>query len=339
MSCAERLSEKDLTQMYRWLVLIRKFEDCVGELWTQGLIHESPHGSQGQEAIAVGACYGLRVDDQVLPSLRTRGAFLVKGVSTRVQMAGMYAKATGPARGKATAHHMGDPACGVLIGSAIVGASITVAVGAALAIKLQQRDSVVVDFFGDGAAQRGDFHEGLNFAGVFRLPVVFVLENNGFAEMTPVGKHFAGLDFACRAQGYGFPGIRVDGNDVLAVYEAVQTAVARARAGEGPTLLECVTYRLRGHSESHLPTELREQAEIDRWRAKDPVPRMRAYLIERGILSEELARKIEVEAEAEIAEAVRFAEESPTPDLGEIYRDVYAPEDAALVVGRRSCEN
>jgi TPP-dependent pyruvate/acetoin dehydrogenase alpha subunit len=336
MTYSEQLTDKDLIQMYRWLVLIRKFEDRVADLWTQDVIQESPHGSQGQEAIAVGACYGLRVDDQVLPSLRTRGAFLVKGVPTRVQMAGMYAKATGPARGKATAHHMGDPQHGVLIGSAIVGASITVAVGAALAFKLQRKDSVVVDFFGDGAAQRGDFHEGLNFAGVFKLPVVFVLENNGFAEMTPVEKHFAGSDFACRAQGYGFPGVRLDGNDVLAVYDAVQTAVARARVGDGPTLLECVTYRLRGHSESHLPAELRDQAEIDRWRTKDPIPWMRTQLIERGLLTDDLVRKIEAEAEMEIEDAVRFAEASPPPDPAEIFKDVYAPEDPALVVGRRA---
>lgn len=336
MSYSKQLTDKDLIQMYRWLVLIRKFEDRVGELWTQGVIHESPHGSQGQEAIAVGACYGLRAQDQVLPSLRTRGAFLVKGVPSRVQMAGMYAKATGPARGKATAHHMGDPQHGVLIGSAIVGASITVAVGAALAFKLQRSDNVVIDFFGDGAAQRGDFHEGLNFAGIFKLPVVFVLENNGFAEMTPVEKHFAGSDFACRAQGYGFPGIRLDGNDVLTVYDAVQEAVARARAGKGPTLLECVTYRLRGHSESHLPTELRDQAEIDRWRAKDPIPRMRTQLSERGLITDDLVHKIEAEAEMEIDDAVRFAETSPSSDPREISRDVYAPEDPALVVGRRA---
>jgi TPP-dependent pyruvate/acetoin dehydrogenase alpha subunit len=336
MSYSKQLTDKDLIQMYRWLVLIRKFEDRVGELWTQGVIHESPHGSQGQEAIAVGACYGLRAQDQVLPSLRTRGAFLVKGVPSRVQMAGMYAKATGPARGKATAHHMGDSQHGVLIGSAIVGASITVAVGAALAFKLQRSNNVVIDFFGDGAAQRGDFHEGLNFAGIFELPVVFVLENNGFAEMTPVEKHFAGSDFACRAQGYGFPGIRLDGNDVLTVYDAVQAAVARARAGKGPTLLECVTYRLRGHSESHLPTELRDQAEIDRWRAKDPIPRMRTQLSERGLITDDLLHKIEAEAEMEIDDAVRFAETSPSPDPGEISKDVYAPEDPALVVGRRA---
>jgi len=336
MSYTDRLSNKDLVQMYRWLVLIRAFEDRVGELWREGSLQESPHGSQGQEAIAVGACYGLRPEDQVLPSLRTRGAFLVKGVPVRVQMAGMYAKATGAARGKATAHHMGDPLRGVLLGSAIVGASITVAVGAALAFKLQRKDHVVVDFFGDGAAQRGDFHEGLNFAGIFRLPVIFILENNGFAEMTPVSKHFAGPDFACRAQGYGFPGVRLDGNDIFAVYEAVQAAVARARAGEGPTLLECVTYRLRGHSESHPPTELREQAEIDQWRAKDPIPRMRAHLLGRGILRDDLLRGIEAEANQEVEDAMKFAADSPSPDPGEIHRDVYAPEPPDLVVGRQA---
>jgi TPP-dependent pyruvate/acetoin dehydrogenase alpha subunit len=336
MGYSDQLGEKDLIQMYRWLVLIRLFEDRLAELWTNGTLVESPHGSQGQEAIAVGACYGLRPQDQVLPSLRTRGAFFVKGVPARVQMAGMYAKATGPAKGKATAHHMGDPERGVLLGSGIVGASITVAVGAALAFKLQRKDHIVVDFFGDGAAQRGDFHEGLNFAGVFKLPIVFVLENNHYAEMTPLAKHFAGPDFACRAQGYGFPGIRLDGNDVFAVYDALQTAAARARAGEGPTLLECVTYRLRGHSESHPPTELRDIAEIEAWRAKDPIPRMRTHLMQRGILTDELARRIEAEVQAEIEDAVKYAEESPSPAPEDLDQDVYAPESPDLVAGRRS---
>lgn len=230
MACyCEQLREEDLIDMYRWMVFIRAFENRLGALWADGTLVDSPHGSQGQEAIAVGACFGLRPQDQVMPSLRTRGAFLVRGVPARVQMAGMYGKATGAAKGKAPVHHMGDPGRGILLGSAIVGASITVAVGAALAFKLQRKDNVVVDFFGDGAAQRGDFHEGLNFAGVFKLPIVFVLENNQFAEMTPLRKHFAGADFACRAQGYGFPGFRLDGNDIFAVYEAVQSAVARTR--------------------------------------------------------------------------------------------------------------
>jgi len=336
MGYSDQLTDEDLTQMYRWLVLIRGFEDRVCDLWSKAKIMELPHGSQGQEAIAVGTCYGLRPEDQALPSLRTRGAFFVKGIPTRIQMAGMYAKATGPAGGKATAHHMGDAARGVLVGSGIVGASITVAAGAALAFKLQHKDHLVVTFFGDGAAQRGDFHEGLNFAGVFKLPVIFVLENNGYAEMTPVTKHFVGPDFACRAQGYGFPGVRVDGNDVLAVYDAMQAAVARARAGEGPTLLECVTYRMRGHSENNPVATCRDMAEIEAWRAKDPIARMRATLTQRGVLTPAIVAGIDAEVAAEIEDAIAFAEESPAPKPDELYKDVYAPESAELVVGRRS---
>ncbi len=336
MHHADELKDGDLVQMYRWLVLIRKFEDRVAELWASGNMVELPHGSQGQEAIAVGACYGLRQEDQILPSLRTRGAFFVKGVSTRVQMAGMQARATGPARGKVTAHHMADPERGVLLGSGIVGASITVAVGAALALRIRGTDSVVVNFFGDGGSQRGDFHEGLNLAGAMKLPIVFVLENNGYAEMTPLASHFAGTELSSRAQGYGFPGLRVDGNDVVAVYDAVQTAVARARACGGPTLLECVTYRLRGHSEINLPTEARDPREIEEWKAKDPIPRMRARLAERGILDDALVARIDADVAAEIEDAVRFAQESPPTPVEELYRDVYAPEDPALVTGRRS---
>ena len=174
MHDTKQLTGEDLIRMYRWLVLIRAFEDCVCDLWAKARIMELPHGSQGQEAIAVGACYGLRREDPVLPSLRTRGAFFLKGISTRVQMAGMYNRATGTAGGRVSSHHMGDAERGILVGSGVIGASITVAAGAALALKLQRTDHVVVCFFGDGAAQRGDFHEGLNFAGVFKLPVVAV---------------------------------------------------------------------------------------------------------------------------------------------------------------------
>lgn len=336
MSYSDQLTGKDLIQMYRWLVLIRAFEDRVCELWTKAGIMELPHGSQGQEAISVGACYGLRREDQVLPSLRTRGAFFLKGIPTRVQMAGMFNKTTGAAGGRASSHHMGDIQRGVLVGSGIIGASITTGVGAALAFKLQRKDHVVMNFFGDGAAQRGDFHEGLNFAGVFKLPVVFILENNGWAEMTPVSKHFAGRDFASRADGYGFPGVRVDGNDVFAVYDAVQAAVARARAGEGPTLVECVTYRMRGHCENNPVGTCRDMAEVEAWRERDPIPRMRAELLGRGVLAPELVATIDAETGAEIEDAIAFAEASPWPDVNELCKDVYAPESPELVTGRRS---
>lgn len=337
MGYSEQLTSEDQIQMYRWMVLTRTFEDWMCNTWGKSGAVELPHGSQGQEAIAVGCCYGLRKEDQILPSLRTRGAFLVKGVSARMQMAGVFAKATGTARGKATAHHMGDPELGVLLGSGLVGASITLAVGAALGLKYLKTDNVVVDFFGDGAAQRGDFHEGLNFASAFKLPIVFVLENNGYAEYTPVRKHFGGEDFASRGQGYGMPGIRVDGQDVYAVYEAAQAAIARARAGQGPTLLECVTYRFRNHCEIEPPESFRDDpTELERWQARDPIKLMQEALLERGILTPQRVDEIKASAEAEVEDAIKYADDSPFPSPDEMADDVYAPEDPELVTGRRS---
>jgi TPP-dependent pyruvate/acetoin dehydrogenase alpha subunit len=335
MEYAEKLESKDLLEMYRLLKLTREFEDRLCGLWGRGGVVELPHGSQGQEAIAIGACYGLRLQDQVLPSLRTRGAFIVKGVPTKLQMAGIFGKVTGPARGKSTTHHMADPEHGVLLGSGLIGSDIPVAVGAALAFKLQKKDNIVVNFFGDGAAQRGDFHEGLNFAGVFKLPILFMLENNGYAEYTPLEKHFAGTNFACRAEGYGFPGERIDGNDVLAVYEAVQRAAARARAGEGPTLLECMTYRYRSHCEGQIPEYLRDPAEIAGWQEKDPICRFEAFLVERGLLDQAVMDKVAAGAKAEIESAVRFADESSFPPTEELKTGAYAPEDPTMVGGRR----
>jgi acetoin:2,6-dichlorophenolindophenol oxidoreductase subunit alpha len=336
MGFVEQPSAHDLLELYRLMVLTREFEDRICALWGKGGVIELPHGSQGQEAIAVGACYGLRREDQVMPSLRTRGAFIVKGIPTKTQMAGIYGKVTGAARGKSTAHHMADPACGVLLGTGLIGSDITVAVGAALACKLRRQDNVVIDFFGDGAAQRGDFHEGLNFAGIFKLPIVFVLENNGFAEYTPLSKHFAGEDFACRAQGYGFTGLRLDGNDVLAVHEAAQQAIARARAGGGPTLLECVTYRYRSHCENRPPEYGRDPAEIARWRQKDPIDRLAGQLAERGLLDDEGRERVADEARAEIDAAISFAEECPFPPAEEVGELAYAPEDPELVRGRQA---
>ncbi len=335
MEYANKLETSDLLEMYRLLRLTREFEDRLCALWGRGGVVELPHGSQGQEAIAIGACYGLRAEDQVLPSLRTRGAFIVKGVPITLQMAGIFGKVSGPARGKSTTHHMADPKHGILLGTGLIGSDIPVAVGAALAIKLQKKNAIVVNFFGDGAAQRGDFHEGLNFAGVFKLPIIFVLENNGVAEYTPLEKHFVGKNFACRAEGYGFPGLQVDGNNVLAVYEAVQQAAARARAGEGPTLLECMTYRMRSHCEARAPEYLRDPAELARWQAKDPILCFEAHLEKLGLLNNDLKAEVAAAAKAELDAAIRFAEESPFPPTEELSIGAYAPEDPALIGGRR----
>jgi TPP-dependent pyruvate/acetoin dehydrogenase alpha subunit len=335
MAYVEQLEPDDLMEMYRLLRLTREFEDQLCALWGHGGVVELPHGSQGQEAIAIGACYGLRSQDQVMPSLRTRGAFIVKGVPTKLQMAGIFGKVDGPARGKSTTHHLADPARGVLLGSGLIGSDIPVAVGAALAFKLQKKDNVVVNFFGDGAAQRGDFHEGLNFAAVFKLPIIFVLENNGYAEYTPLEKHFAGSNFACRAEGYGFPGKQVDGNDVLAVYEAVQQATARARAGDGPTLLECMTYRYRSHCEARAPEYLRDPIELAKWQEKDPISRLEDHLVESGLLNDAGRQGIADAVKAEIEAAIRYAEESPFPPAGEVSEGAYAIEDPTLVGGKR----
>ncbi len=335
MSYVDQLNAADLLEMYRLLRLTREFEDQLCAHWGHGGVVELPHGSQGQEAIAIGACYGLHPGDQVLPSLRTRGAFITMGVPTTLQFAGIYGKVDGPAQGKSTTHHMADPQHGILLGSGLIGSDIPVAVGAALAFKLQKKPNVVLNFFGDGAAQRGDFHEGLNFAGVFKLPVIFVLENNGYAEYTPIEKHFAGTDFACRAAGYGFPGERIDGNDVLVVYEAVQQAVARARAGQGPTLLECMTHRWRSHCEARAPEYLRDPVEVASWQEEDPILRLERHLVNFGVLDPALQERIAAAVKEEIAAAIRYAEESAFPSERLLNDGAYAPEDAELVGGRR----
>lgn len=326
---SDALAEGQLVDMYRWMLLTRAYEDRAQELWSTGLVVESLHGSQGQEAVGVGACFAMRPSDVLAPSLRTRAAFLVRGVPVRQFLAGMLGKATGAANGKATAHHMGRPEGGILLGSAIVGASIPVATGAALAFQMRGEDRVAVCFFGDGSAQRGDFHEALNFAGVMKLPAIYIIENNLWAEFTPIAKHFAGTSLAARAEGYGFGGVTVDGNDILAVYDAVAEAADLARAGGGPTLIECMTYRQRGHSSSHPPTEGRDPAEVEAWLKRDPIDLYRAELQRRGLLGDEVLASMRTSVDQEIEEAVQFAIDSPYPDPAELYRDVYA--DSGLV--------
>lgn len=321
---SDSLTDAQLLDMHRWMLLTRAYEDRAQELWSKGLVVESLHGSQGQEAVSVGACSALRPDDVISPSLRTRAAFLVRGIPVRQFLAGMLGKATGAANGKATAHHMGSAEHGILLGSAIVGASIPVAAGAALAFQMRGEDRVSVCFFGDGATQRGDFHEALNFAGVMRLPAVFIIENNLYAEFTPIAKHFAGTSLAARAEGYGFEGVTVDGNDLLAMYDVTAAAVAKARAGGGPTLIEAMTYRQRGHSSSHPPTEGREPAEVEAWLKRDPIDLYRAELQRRGLLHGGALEEMVASVGREIDEAVQFAIDSPLPDPAELYRDVYA---------------
>ena len=328
------LRQSDLLALYRFMVLTREFEMRVAKIALQQSIVETPHLCVGQEAVGVGATYGLRPNDFVLPTLRGRSVLLTKGVSPATLMAGVFGKVGGPSRGKWTAHHMGDLDKGILVGSLIIGSQFPTAVGAGMAFKLKKTDQVCVCFFGDGAANRGDFHEGLNMAAVFKVPVVFVCENNGYALFTPVEQDMLIKDISVRAQAYGMPGETIDGNDVLAVHHAVQKAVARARSGHGPSLIECKTYRFRPHCEKFV--EIRPQEELDRIWKFCPLIHYKAYLVDQGILSEESDLKIYREVHARIDEAVKFAEESPFPEPKEMYENVYAN---GVIRGGRLCVN
>jgi TPP-dependent pyruvate/acetoin dehydrogenase alpha subunit len=316
------LKDSDLISMYRLMVLVREFEMKVCQIYSQKGLPELPHLCVGQEAVGVGSCYGLRKDDYVLPSLRGRSVFLTKGISPSILMAGIYGKATGPSKGKWTAHHMGDLENGIIAGSLLIGSQFPIAVGAGLAFKVKNTDQVCLCYFGDGASNRGDFHEGLNLAAVLKLPVIFICENNLYAIDTPVEKALLIKDIALRAQAYGMPGKTIDGNDVLEVHHTVQEAVKRGRKGGGPTLIECKTYRLRPHCERYQ--ELRPKEELDYWWRQCPIKRFRASLMDKKLLNEEQDREMGEQIKEEVNQAVRFAEESPYPQPEEIFEDVYA---------------
>ena len=326
------LTDYDLLKMYRWMVLTRCFEQRACDLQYQRNLPELEHASIGQEAIGVGACYGLRADDIVHPSLRTRGAFLIRGVTPERAMAACYGKTTGTARGKETSHHMGDKALGLVAGSGVVGGSIAVAVGTALACKLLDTSRVTLCFFGDGASNRGDFHESLNLAAIQKLPVVFICENNLYALSTPASYHLPITNVADRAASYGIPGIVVDGNDVVAVYEVVQQAITRARSQDGPSLIECKTYRWRGHSERDLKQGkgYRPVEEIELWKSRCPIGRLGQQLLSRGVLSKEGMEAIEQEMTQAIDKAVEYAEQSPYPAPEEALTNVYATQDGSF---------
>lgn len=320
-----KLKKEDYLKIYRLMLLTRHTEEMMAEYYSHTPYPETPHSSTGQEAVAIGACYGLRKDDLIIPSLRTRGAFLAKGVSSRKMMAGAFGKATGAARGKATSHHLGDLSMGVVSGTGIIGSHLPVGVGTALAAKLRGKDYVTVVFFGDGASNRGDFHEALNMAAIYKLPVVFVCENNLYAISTPQSYAMAIKDIADRAAGYGIPGVIVDGNDFFAVYEAAQKAYERARKGEGPTFIECKTYRWRPHSGRDV-CDSRPPEEVAEWKKRCPIERFTKFLLGEGIASEEELKTVEQSAIEEVKDAIRFAEESPLPEGEEALLNVYAPD-------------
>lgn len=304
------------------MLLIRRFEERCNALYMQGRIPSTLHLYIGQEAVAVGVCSVLRRDDYVLSTHRPHGHAIAKGVKPRGIMAELFGKATGVSKAKGGSMHVGDIEMGMPPAIAIVGAGAPIAVGVGLSAKMRHTEQVAVSFFGDGGANEGAVHEAMNMAAIWKLPVLFVVENNLYAASTPVANAFAVQNIAERAAAYGFPGVTVDGMDVLAVREVAAAAVERARRGDGPTLIECKTYRLVGHSRSD-PRNYRTRQEEAEWQGKDPIVRMARWLMDEQIGTSEELERIEREVETEVDDAVAYAEASPDPKPEDTLRNVY----------------
>ncbi|MGQ9538500.1 MAG: pyruvate dehydrogenase (acetyl-transferring) E1 component subunit alpha [Candidatus Bathycorpusculaceae bacterium] len=317
------LTKSKLVEMYKLMVKIRLFEEKVFELYAQNLVPGTIHLYTGQEAVAVGVCSALRKDDYITSTHRGHGHCIAKGADIKRIMAEILGKETGYCKGKGGSMHIADFSIGMLGATAVVGAGIPIAVGAGLSIKLRKTSQVAACFFGDGASNQGTFHEGINMAAIWQLPVIFVCENNLYAMGTRQSRVMKIENIANRAAAYGIPGAVVDGNDVLAVYEAASSAVERARRGEGPTLIECKTYRHRGHSRVDS-AKYRPREEVEAWLAKDPIKRLRERLLQSNVLTEVEIQLMDKEISTEIEEAVKYAMESPYPEPEEALEDVYA---------------
>jgi len=317
------LPKQKLAEMLRKMVEIRLFEEKVFELYGQNVVPGTIHLYAGEEAVAVGVCSVLEKADYITSTHRGHGHCIAKGADLNRTMAEILGKQTGYCKGKGGSMHIADFTIGMLGATAVVGAGLPIAVGAGLSAKLRGTKQVVACFFGEGASNQGTFHESLNIASVWKLPVVFVCENNLYAMGTRQSRVMNVENIADRASAYGFPGVTVDGNDVVAVYEATLNAVKRAKKGEGSTLIECKTYRRRGHSRAD-PAKYRPKNEVQEWLGKDPIKLFKERLIQGSILSESEIADVEKEVETRIAEAVRFALESAYPMPQEALQDVYS---------------
>ncbi len=315
---AEQLREA-LKRMY----LIRRFEEGAEDSYARGLIHGTMHLSIGQEASAMATCMELTDNDKITSTHRGHGHCIAKGADVGRMFAELFGKETGYCHGRGGSMHIADMKTGNLGANGIVGGGLPIAVGAALAAKRLGKSDVTVCFFGDGANNEGAFHESLNMASVWKLPVIFVCENNGYGMSTSTARSTAVARISDRASAYAMPGATVDGNDFSAVSEAVHLAIARARAGDGPSLVESLTYRWRGHSKSDR-NRYRTKEEIEMWMGRDPIARFRTELIGHGITDHAGADAIEAAAVADIKAGIAFAKASPAPNVSEVTRYVYA---------------
>lgn len=317
------LKEAILIEMYRQMLTIRKFEEKVAEFLAQGVIHGTGHLYIGEEAVAVGACRAIRPDDYITSTHRGHGHCIAKGADLNRMMSELLGKETGYCRGKGGSMHIADVKAGNLGANGVVGGGIPIACGAGITVKLKGMKRVVLCFFGDGAVNQGVFHESLNLASVWKLPVIFICENNQYAMSTATRIAFNIKDLSLRASSYGIPGTRVDGNDVLAVYQEVKRAVPRARSGKGPSFIVCETYRWKGHSRSDAE-RYRTREEVAEWKRKCPIERFKQYLLSKDLLTGAQIDKIEEEVRSSIEQAVDFANKSPFPSLETLEEDVYA---------------
>lgn len=324
------ISREQSLAFYRQMLLIRRSEEQLVKLYATGKIHGACHTYIGEEAVATGVCAHLRHEDVVFSTHRGHGHALAKGVTPRELIAELMGRATGCSGGRGGSMHLFKPEIGFMGSSGIVGPSITLAAGGGYTAKLLGTDRVSVAFFGDGAVNNGSFHEGINLATAWGLPVLFVCENNLYATEVSFAKATGHPEVASRASAYGLPGFAVDGNDVRAVFEAAGEAVHRARSGEGPTLLECLTYRIRPHSEGMSDAGYRTAEEVAEWKTRCPIQRFENRLLDDGLTTRSELAQVDAEIQALVEEAVTFAESSPWPDHATVTDHLYSVENISL---------
>ncbi|TWT01113.1 thiamine pyrophosphate-dependent dehydrogenase E1 component subunit alpha [Planomicrobium sp. CPCC 101079] len=318
-----RVDKKDLVDLYKQMWQIRFFEEKVDEFFAKGMIHGTTHLAVGQEASAVGAIAVLEDRDKITSTHRGHGHCIAKGAEVNGMMAELFGRTTGYCKGKGGSMHIADVEKGNLGANGIVGGGFAIATGAALTSQMKKDGFVVLCFFGDGASNEGSFHEALNLASIWKLPVVFICENNQYGMSGPAKEMMNIENVAQRGESYGIPGKVVDGNDIFDVMNGVGEAVERARNGEGPSIVEAKTYRWKGHSKSDAK-KYRTREEEKEWRLKDPIERMRLVLVQEGLLTEEAAEKIKADAKEEVEASVDFAANSPHPSLDDLMEDIYA---------------
>jgi len=313
----------DTIQAYSLMCMIRLFEEAIERLFLEGRIMGTAHTCIGQEAVAVGTAAALDARDAMTTTHRGHGHFLARGADPKRVMAELFGRETGYSRGRGGSQMMMDPAIGFFGANGITGGSIPFAAGVALDAKLRDTGRVTVCFFGDGASNQGVFHETLNLAALWKLPVLFVVENNGYAMSTPTARGLANPHIADRASAYGITGVSVDGNDFFAVRDGVAQHAAACRAGQGPVLLECVTYRLSGHSRGDPRVYRSREEEAAAWE-NDPILRLETHLKVDGTLTDDAAKTLREKAQACVDDAIRFAESSPLPDSASLQEDLFA---------------